>query len=188
MTVWGISDPARFDERLPTISITHDRLRPVELAKASAGHGSRFALATSLPSVCKNKQTDQLLDTIREWERLRMAGSFSAEQRERLRDSTNEFHLEKIDKHAYQLYPYQKSPLLTYEETMRQPGEPTASAWEYTSARKKQPLQFTLEVVGTPAPSNMLRWTSITTAASKFRRNSPSGKPWFATERIGCAL
>jgi cysteine desulfurase family protein (TIGR01976 family) len=48
--VWGITDPERFSERLPTVSITHARLEPVELAErlAEAGifvwHGNYYAL------------------------------------------------------------------------------------------------------------------------------------------------
>jgi cysteine desulfurase family protein (TIGR01976 family) len=48
--VWGITDPERFSERLPTVSITHARLEPVELAErlADAGifvwHGNYYAL------------------------------------------------------------------------------------------------------------------------------------------------
>jgi len=48
--VWGIRDPERIAERVPTVSITHARLEPVELAErlADAGifvwHGNYYAL------------------------------------------------------------------------------------------------------------------------------------------------
>lgn len=48
--VWGITDPARFDERLPTVSITHKRLRPAEIAERLnevgifVWHGNYYAL------------------------------------------------------------------------------------------------------------------------------------------------
>ncbi|MDA1053330.1 MAG: cysteine desulfurase-like protein [Planctomycetota bacterium] len=48
--VWGITDPARFDERLPTVSITHKRLAAPEMAQrlGDAGvfvwHGNYYAL------------------------------------------------------------------------------------------------------------------------------------------------
>jgi selenocysteine lyase/cysteine desulfurase len=32
--VWGIADPARLDERLPTVAITHARHTPAELSEA----------------------------------------------------------------------------------------------------------------------------------------------------------
>jgi cysteine desulfurase family protein (TIGR01976 family) len=37
--VWGITDAARFDERVPTLSITHNRHAPAEIAKTLAGQG-----------------------------------------------------------------------------------------------------------------------------------------------------
>ncbi|MEO8498222.1 MAG: cysteine desulfurase-like protein, partial [Planctomycetota bacterium] len=48
--VWGITDPARFGERLPTVSITHKRLGAAEIAQrlGDAGifvwHGNYYAL------------------------------------------------------------------------------------------------------------------------------------------------
>src|SRR5262249_51365164 len=37
--VWGIADPARVAERVPTVSITHARLAPRALAAQLAAHG-----------------------------------------------------------------------------------------------------------------------------------------------------
>jgi len=48
--VWGITDPARLDERVPTLSFTHERLRPVEIAERLGErgifvwHGNYYAL------------------------------------------------------------------------------------------------------------------------------------------------
>ena len=48
--VWGITDPGRFDQRLPTISITHPKQCPKAIAKQLAGegiyvwHGNYYAL------------------------------------------------------------------------------------------------------------------------------------------------
>jgi cysteine desulfurase family protein (TIGR01976 family) len=50
VTVWGITDPARLDRRVPTVAITHYRLTPSDLAEylASRGifacHGNVYAL------------------------------------------------------------------------------------------------------------------------------------------------
>lgn len=51
--VWGITEPDQFGKRLPTVSITHDRLRPHEIAEqlGAAGifvwHGNHYALQTT---------------------------------------------------------------------------------------------------------------------------------------------
>ncbi len=48
--VWGITDPDRIDQRLPTVSITHARLRPAQLAELLGRqgifvwHGNYYAL------------------------------------------------------------------------------------------------------------------------------------------------
>jgi cysteine desulfurase family protein (TIGR01976 family) len=53
ITVYGITDPKRLAERHPTFSITHARLRPVELAERLDGegiytwHGNYYALCLS---------------------------------------------------------------------------------------------------------------------------------------------
>lgn len=39
LRVWGITDPARFDERVPTVSVTHERLTPREMATSLAEEG-----------------------------------------------------------------------------------------------------------------------------------------------------
>ena len=37
--IWGITDPADFDRRVPTVAITHQRMIPVKLAEHLAAHG-----------------------------------------------------------------------------------------------------------------------------------------------------
>lgn len=50
ITVWGITDPKRMDERVPTLGITHQNLTPTELAQSLADrnifvwHGNFYAL------------------------------------------------------------------------------------------------------------------------------------------------
>jgi hypothetical protein len=118
------------------------------LMARSAGYNSGFAITTSRKSLGVNPRTGELLDTIRKWEDLRMADAFTEVQRERMRDTGNEFHLEKAGGGEYRFYGYHKPETYTYEETIRQPGEPTAAQWEYTNPGEKQPVQCTLEVRG----------------------------------------
>ncbi|MEQ9379510.1 MAG: cysteine desulfurase-like protein [Pirellulales bacterium] len=50
ITVWGIRDPQRFDQRVPTLGVTHSRVNPEELAQHLADrgifvwHGNFYAL------------------------------------------------------------------------------------------------------------------------------------------------
>ena len=50
MRIWGITDPTQFDQRVPTLAITHRKLPPAELADylglrgIFAWHGNFYAL------------------------------------------------------------------------------------------------------------------------------------------------
>jgi hypothetical protein len=65
------------------------------LARA-AGYDAGFAMVARTASLRGNTSTNELLDAIREWETARLSMAFSDEQRERLKNPKNEFHLEKI--------------------------------------------------------------------------------------------
>jgi cysteine desulfurase family protein (TIGR01976 family) len=53
VTIWGVADPQRLDERLPTVSLTHGLRRPAELAEhlgqqgIFTWHGNYYALELS---------------------------------------------------------------------------------------------------------------------------------------------
>lgn len=86
--VWGIADQSRLDQRVPTVSITHRRLRPVELAEALAArglfacHGNFYALPLTealglepegvvrlgLLHYNTREEVERLLRVLREWE------------------------------------------------------------------------------------------------------------------------
>jgi hypothetical protein len=117
------------------------------LARA-AGFNAGFALATSMEAIRKNQDLGPILDAIREWETARRAGAFSPNQRAQLKDPKNEFHLEAAGNGRWDLYAYHESPAFRHEKIVRQPGEPTASRWNYRTADRKQPLQFKLRVTG----------------------------------------
>ena len=117
------------------------------LARA-AGYSAGFALATSLPALRGNPHTSTILDAIREWEEARMSGAFTEEQRERLKDTDNEFHLVKEDDGIWTLYPFHYTEDFVYEQVILQPGEPTAAQWEVENTGEEQRMQVRLEVTG----------------------------------------
>jgi hypothetical protein len=117
------------------------------LARTS-GYGAGFALATSIDAVRKNPDIGPILDAIREWENARRGKVFSATLREQLKDPKREFHLEPVKSGGWLLFPYHDSQALRHEKTIRQPGEPAGSRWEYKNPDMAQPLQFKLHVTG----------------------------------------
>ncbi len=70
----------------------------------SAGYDAGFAMVVRMNAARSNPITGQLLDVIREWEKARLAGAFTADQRERLKDPKRLFHLEKINENEWNLY------------------------------------------------------------------------------------
>ena len=117
------------------------------LMARSAGFDSGFALATSRDALRGNPSTGRLLETIGDWEALRMRHAFPEPLREAMRDSRREFHLSRAgDRWAVQAM--ERSVALEYEHQERQPGEPTFAEWTYEQTGEKQPLQWVLEVLG----------------------------------------
>jgi hypothetical protein len=117
------------------------------LMARSAGYNSGFAISTSQGALQGNPLTNTLLDTIRDWEALRMSDAFSTAQRAPMRDTDREFHLTRTEG-GFVLHPYLPSKVYQYKHYVRQPGEPACAEWEYTQPGIRQPLQFTLELKG----------------------------------------
>jgi hypothetical protein len=124
----------------------------------SAGFDSGFALATSLDALRKNPESGAILDALREWEKARRAGVFSAEQREALRNPKREFHLESVADGAWNLFPFHDSPDFQHEQLVRQPGEPTSAQWDVANPDARQPLQLKLRVAGKGGSIRNPKW------------------------------
>jgi hypothetical protein len=96
----------------------------------------------------KNPIAGQLLDAIREWEEARNSLSFSPEQKERMKDPKNEFHLVKNGDQGWTLSQVLFSQPYKYEKFIRQPGEPTYSTFKVEQPTGKQKLKFRLRAAG----------------------------------------
>ena len=126
------------------------------LARA-AGYSAGFAMVARPQALRANALTPVLLDAIREWEAARTSGAFDSAQRERLKDPTNEFHLEATAPGAWTLAQYATSPLFVRTRVERQPGEPTGTTWEVAQGWSEQRLQFRLLLTGTGATAKQFR-------------------------------
>ena len=115
-----------------------------------AGYGAGYALATDIDAVNNNGDIEIIMDAIREWEKLRHSRAFSNRLREKLKDPSNEFHLEKIGEYNYNLYAFNDSEEYIYKKTVRQSGEPVGVKWELNNPDNKQKMQFKLIVEGEP--------------------------------------
>lgn len=116
------------------------------LARA-AGFDAGFAFNLSLRNVEANGQSDRIFDAIRKWETARMAGAFTAEQKKRMQDIRNEFHLEQTGESKWDLYPYHIERF-EHEQKTRQPGEPLHSIFDFENPYDDQPLKFIIILTG----------------------------------------
>jgi len=115
------------------------------LARA-AGFDAGFALNTSLQVIRDNELSEQILQAINTWETARMSGVFSEPQKRRLQDIHEEFLLEALSAHSWNLYPVYSSKHKLAQQV--QPGQLTEATWELSNPHGTQPLQFILQVSG----------------------------------------
>lgn len=111
------------------------------LARA-AGYDAGFAMVVRYNDAKKNPNTDILLDAINNWESARRSHAFIDNQKERLKNPKNEFHLEKIADKSWNLYQNHVSEPYVHEKIIKQPGEPVNSSWTFTNNDDEQPLSF----------------------------------------------
>ncbi|NWJ49461.1 MAG: hypothetical protein HXX14_01220 [Bacteroidetes bacterium] len=97
-------------------------------------------------SIEKNGYKDQLFEEIREWQKARRVNAFSLEQKERMQNPKNEFHLEKGGENSWNLYPVKFSRGYLHKFRDVQTGEPVASKFAVNNPYQEQPLQFYITV------------------------------------------
>ena len=122
-----------------------------------AGYDAGCAIVASINTLKTNGHTDIMLGAIREWEKARLGGAFSDEQRHQIMDVKNEFHLEPTNDGKWKLYPVDFSSKFSYRWEERQPGQPSCLICEIQNRFSRQPLRFTLRVV----PTGNLETSSI---------------------------
>ncbi|NNM04122.1 MAG: hypothetical protein HKO65_03385, partial [Gemmatimonadetes bacterium] len=107
----------------------------------SAAFDAGYAFVTSFEALEGNGRSDEILGLIGTWEEARMAGVFSEDQKTRMEDITNEFHLERSGGNGWalsQIYP----TVVRYEVRDRQPGEPSSNTFEFENQGSDQTLRF----------------------------------------------
>jgi hypothetical protein len=95
-------------------------------------------------SIEKNGYKKELFTAITEWQKARKAGAFSAAQRERFKDPTQEFHLSKAGENSWDLTPITLQGGFEHKYRQVQTGEPIATKLKVENKDEAQPLQFYL--------------------------------------------
>ncbi|MDH5382576.1 MAG: hypothetical protein OEW75_17105, partial [Cyclobacteriaceae bacterium] len=107
----------------------------------SAAFNAGFGFVLSSESIEMNGQADLILNTVKDWEKIRMAGGFTSAQRKKMESIQNEFHLEALTDNVWNLYPVH-SFKFSHEKKVRQPGEPLYSTFHFENDVEAQPFQF----------------------------------------------
>jgi hypothetical protein len=99
----------------------------------SAGFDAGYAMSINMKTLQSHGQMDLLLDAIKNWDELRQANVFTAEQKNRLKDPQTEWHLEKGEDNNYLLYPLFISERFRCRLSEMQPGQPGGADWNWQS-------------------------------------------------------
>jgi hypothetical protein len=110
-----------------------------------AGYDAGCAVFVSLNTLKRNGKTDEMLIAISEWEKARISGAFSAEQREKMKKS--EYHLESNGEEGWKIYPVEFSSKWTCRYEERQPGQPSGMEYEFENKFDRQPLRFVMRIL-----------------------------------------
>ena len=99
----------------------------------SAGFDAGYAMTINSNTLRRHGQIDKLLETIKNWDKLREAEAFTEEQKTLLRDPLTEWHLEKVSEENYNLYPLHISKHYRCNLAEMQPGQPGGADWSWES-------------------------------------------------------
>jgi hypothetical protein len=113
----------------------------------SAAFDAGYAFVTGFEALDGNGRTPEILALIGRWEEARMADVFSPEQKRRMEDVANEFHLDEADGQGWVLHQIHTTTH-RFESRERQPGEPSHQSFSFRNPEGQQPLAFILTAVG----------------------------------------
>lgn len=99
----------------------------------SAGFDAGYAMSIDMKTLQQHGQIDLLLQTMKNWDQLRLANVFTTEQKLRLKDPKTEWHLEKINDSQFMLYPIFVSKRFHCDLASMQPGQPGGADWSWES-------------------------------------------------------
>lgn len=115
------------------------------LARA-AGFDAGFAFVVNPRTLKANGQSDTIMHLIKIWEAARMEGAFNEDQKKRLQDIHNEFHLEQTGKQSWNLTPVYVSLNNKFMNKSTLFGGTTETSYDFTNPYKEQNLSYTIKM------------------------------------------
>ena len=126
----------------------------------SAAFDAGYAFVTSFEALEENGRSDEILNLIGLWEEARMGDAFTAAQKLRMEDISNEFHLEEVGEAGWNLYQVHPT-VVRYEHRERQPGEPAHQTFSFENGVAEQRLRFIVTAAGTSADGILLELDGV---------------------------
>ncbi len=90
----------------------------------------------------KNGFMEDIFTAVKEWQKARNAGAFSAAQIERFKDPKSEFHLRSTGENQWELYPVSLHTGNIYQFRNVQTGEPVATHYSIDNPYAAQPVRL----------------------------------------------
>lgn len=119
----------RFTIRLADRKIECTTLEDVEWAMSEcAGFDAGYGMKINMNTMRNHGQLDEILETMKHWNQLRLADAFSNELKTKLKDPYTEWHLEMIDDSTFKLYEMHISRRFHYSPADKRPG---AAVWQW---------------------------------------------------------
>jgi len=112
----------------------------------SAAFDAGYGFVTSFEALEENGRTEEILGLLARWEQARMAGVFTLDQKRRMEDVANEFHLEEDGDGGWTLTQIHVARLQV-DGGERQPGEPRFQVGSFENPGPPQPVGFILTAV-----------------------------------------
>ena len=116
------------------------------LLARSAAFDAGYALVTSSEAIENNGDYDRIMSLIGDWEKVRIQGVFSDDQKLRMEDINNEFTLRNVRENEWVLTQV-SSNKFKHEKKTLQPGEPLYTTFNFNNNGKEQVLNFIITAV-----------------------------------------
>ena len=109
----------------------------------SAAFDAGYAFYSDYKSIEGNGFSEEILGLLGQWERARISGAFNQEQKRRMEDINNEFHLTPFNEKEwklFQVYSYK----FKHGNEEKKAGEPLSSTFAFENPADEQPMHFIL--------------------------------------------
>ena len=116
------------------------------LLTRSAAHNAGFAFIAGDEAVQKNGNKDKILQLIGDWEKIRLAGLFSDDQIDIMKDIDTEYSLINTKENEFDLHQVNSSKF-EHNKKIRQPGEPLYSSFDFKNDGEDQTMNFIIQAI-----------------------------------------